>query len=926
MKADTVDLAAIFGKQVRYLVPLFQRPYVWNEEDQWEPLWQDVRAVADRQLDDTPLNDAIPHFLGAVVLEQALVQSGMIESRFVIDGQQRLTTLQLLLAAARSVAAEHQLDDSRQMFETLLFNQAFLLRKEGDEFKVVPTKGDRAAFGESVRDGAAAAKGDHRIHKAFRFFHTAIVDWLNEEEDPSTLGLRMEALSTSLWKRVVVVTIDLDPGDNAQIIFETLNARGTPLLAADLIKNHLFQMATIQGAAIDSLYEKHWQALDSDWWREDVQQGRLRRPRLDIFLNHWLAMRTGTEVVSHQLFPEFKRYLADGQRRAEDVLVDLEHYARVFESWEKESPQTYLGQFLYRLGVMEVTTAYPALLWLLGPEGIGDAAEQEIALAAIESWLVRRMLIRATTKNYNVVFLALLNAVRPSGEGVRPDGEEVARYLAGLAGDSQNWPSAGDVLASLRGLPIYTSITRSRLRMVLEALEWMSHTGFTEQVILPHDLTVEHVLPQEWMPHWPLADTDDPMLARSQRDAAKHTLGNLTLVTNRLNPKLSNDPWPQKRDALRKHSVMRISADVRDAETWDEAAIAERGDRLARLAVSIWSRPEDVFEAAGGSANAPSIRVQDPDPVHVSRGERRDSEPRRPVLEEDLDLPSWVIELADGTTSALTRPLLVEFVHSVLSDGDVELRRPKSETPYYLQIRSPKIKQVIAYVAPSRTHLRIEFRLPAEHNTYGRAEALHGGYGIRLLVRERSDIALALQLTKDAAAGPVSQRNEWAKATEAPAGVAPTELGLRYQSFFSEILRRFEVLRPHLTSGKRVGTGNWYQFSAGRSGFAFVWSLAGKARFRVELYIDAGDADQNRAYLDELRVHAAELDASMGASIVWEPLDGKRACRMAVYRAADRDNFENDGELMDWAAHTMVRFTDAMKPLIQSLKAVPSSA
>lgn len=89
MKADTVDLAAIFGKPVHYLVPLYQRPYVWTREDQWEPLWQDVQAVADRQLDDTRGNDAIPHFLGAVVLEQALVGSGMIEARSVIDGQQR---------------------------------------------------------------------------------------------------------------------------------------------------------------------------------------------------------------------------------------------------------------------------------------------------------------------------------------------------------------------------------------------------------------------------------------------------------------------------------------------------------------------------------------------------------------------------------------------------------------------------------------------------------------------------------------------------------------------------------------------------------------------------------------------------------------------------------------------------------------------
>ena len=88
--------------------------------------------------------------------------------------------------------------------------------------------------------------------------------------DPRGRRRRLDALSTALWKRLIVVTIDLDPGDNAQMIFETLNARGTPLLAGDLIKNHLFQVATIQGADIDALYRDRWQSLDTDWWRDEV--------------------------------------------------------------------------------------------------------------------------------------------------------------------------------------------------------------------------------------------------------------------------------------------------------------------------------------------------------------------------------------------------------------------------------------------------------------------------------------------------------------------------------------------------------------------------------------------------------------------------------------------------------------------------------
>lgn len=627
MKADTVDLAAIFGKPVHYVVPLYQRPYVWTKDLQWEPLWQDVREVADRQLDDTPSNDSIPHFLGAVVLEQALVGSGMIDARSVIDGQQRLTTLQLLIAAGRSLAVERGLDGPRQMFEKLLFNESFLVKRGGDQFKVLPTQRDRPAFQEAIGDGVVASSGSHRMHEAYRFFRGSILEWAGEGGDPELFVKRLEGLSTAVWKRLVLVTIDLDPGDNAQIIFETLNARGTPLLAGDLVKNHLFQTATIQGANVDALYEQHWKVLDTDWWREDVQQGRLKRPRLDIFLNHWLAMVSDHEVISHQLFPEFKRYLAAGPKQASEVLADLERYGRVYETFEKEPVSSELGQFLYRLNTLEVTTAYPALLWLLGPEGLTDPAERRIALRAIESWLVRRMLARQTTKNYNVVFLALLKRVRDAAKerGGEAVGQDVVDFLAGLTGESQYWPRAAEVAASLRTLPAYSVLPRSRLRMVLEALEQAMYTSFSEKVVLPTDLTIEHVLPQEWSANWPLPDGADPFQGRLDRDAAKHRLGNLTLITGKLNSSASNAGWIAKRASLREVSVMRISTDIKDAETWDEAAIARRGERLSAVAIGLWQRPNDeargaaAASAASAGAPAPALSLEGPpDPDNPS--------------------------------------------------------------------------------------------------------------------------------------------------------------------------------------------------------------------------------------------------------------------------------------------------------------------
>ncbi len=883
MKADTVDLAAIFGQPVHYVVPLYQRPYVWTREQQWEPLWDDVRSVADRQLDVMPANDSIPHFLGAVVLEQSLTQVGMIGSRTVIDGQQRLTTLQLLIAAARSLAVEWGLEGPRKMFEKLLLNDDFLVRRAGDQYKVFPTQRDEAPFREALGDGIVASSGSHRMHEAYRFFRSSIQTWAEEGGAEEEFGRRLEALSTAIWKRLVVVTIDLDPGDNAQIIFETLNARGTPLLAADLIKNHLFQTAILQGADIDRLYQQYWTLLDTDWWREEVQQGRLKRPRLDVFLNHWLAMATDTEVVSHQLFQEFKRYLAKGEKQASDVLADLARYGRVYETFEHEPATSDLGQFLYRLNTMEVTTAYPALLWLLGPDGLEDAAERRTALGAIESWLVRRMLARQTTKNYNTVFLAMLKSVRDAAmaRGAGPQGSDVVGYLAQLTGERPFWPSAGRVRSELRTLPAYSVFPRGRLRMILEALEQGMYTGLTEKVVLPTDLTVEHVLPQEWQQHWPLPEGAEPLQARLDRDAAKHRLGNLTLVTGKLNPTMSNAAWVEKRAMLREHSVMRISTDIRNAETWDEPAIAERGERLATIATSVWTRPNDsddepkqlsgavpaspsiphpagqpdpdnpdAFASVLGSADEVGVGAQlrriievareiglypRPDRLsvmvsppadkrvylftvwpqwneggsfriwkspaafakwipgvtpQVARAVLGASEDPGVLLPQDVDafmaavrglvprgwsdgsfderraallatgiegldrIPNAVLRLIDSRAGG-SPEVALRFATAALGlDGAVLRPQQSKDEPWYFQVRHPRFTQVVAYAHPRPGEVRVEYRLPGSHDTYGLATARDSFYGIVLTAKDDDGLATAVRLLRDALSQP----------------------------------------------------------------------------------------------------------------------------------------------------------------------------
>src|SRR4051794_30941439 len=327
MKATPLSPAEIFGNQIRYVVPLFQRPYVWNEEDQWAPLWEDVARVAETVLDTPPPTYGPrmvpPHFLGAVVVESQHTGVNYISVRGVVDGQQRVTTLQLLMDATQAVVAQHGDPQDAQALEVLVLNPAQLSPNKDERFKVWPTDRDQAAFRAAMDDEqpVPAALKTSLVVRAHEFFTAQVREWADVAGDPDKVRGRLNALTVALRDFLKVVVIDLEPGDNAQVIFETLNHRGTPLLAADLIKNLVFQTAQARGLDIQPMYTDSWSTLDTDYWRQDVAQGRLYRPRIDVFMQYWLTMRRLREVATDRVFVEFRDYLTSPDAPALPQLV-----------------------------------------------------------------------------------------------------------------------------------------------------------------------------------------------------------------------------------------------------------------------------------------------------------------------------------------------------------------------------------------------------------------------------------------------------------------------------------------------------------------------------------------------------------------------------------------------------------------------------
>lgn len=601
MKADSISVQDFFNAERRHLVPLFQRPYVWKQEDQWEPLWQDLRQLAERALSRRPTR---PHFLGAVVLEQIKTGIRDVQARLVIDGQQRLTTLQLLTGAMRELCREIGEQDLYRRLDRLTRNED-APAESAQAFKVWPTNLDRPPYqvlmaldgerdvAERVVAARAVSVGEALLVEAFAYFHKTIDQWIHEAEPPE-IGTRMATLIDVVRNALNLVVIDLGDDDEAQVIFETLNARGTPLLPADLVKNYLFREAENQHLDLEDLYERLWRPFDEEagYWRKRVRQGRLYRPQIDIYLQHYLTLETRDEVSASHLFAEFKEFASTRPGRGTEAhLAELQRYSRTYKGFGEAPSNTRRGLFFHRLMVMETTTLIPFLLGFFDRYGkaVDDPSISRV-LTDLESYLVRRMVCRLTTKNYNRFFLELIGAL-DDADSSQQAALAVRRVLLEGTAESTLWPDDETFEASWRELPAYRSLNRGRLRMILEALESAYRTEMNEKIELRGTLTIEHLLPQGWRETWPLPPDAERWEAERRRESLVHRFGNLTLLTQKLNPSVSNASWERKHRGIVRDSALALNRCLQDQNVWDEEAIERRTDELFGHACRIWPYP-----------------------------------------------------------------------------------------------------------------------------------------------------------------------------------------------------------------------------------------------------------------------------------------------------------------------------------------------
>ncbi len=566
MQATETTLQELLGGQKQYQVPLYQRTYSWGTR-QLSQLWDDILALTADY--DAGRNGS--HFIGSLVLAPSPSLQPTLQEWLVVDGQQRLTTLSVLLCALRDHLAVDVPEQRERIDELFLINK---WRPGLEHYKLLPTQADRDGYIAVLDRRVDAGKGEG-VGAAYRWFRAALLA-ASQLEEPVDLGLLERAITGGLS----LVVISAHAQDNVHRIFESLNNTGVRLTQGDLLRNYFFMRLPSRGPAV---YHSLWlpmqellsaEELELLLWLDLVLRGDQRAKRTDIYR----AQQQRLDMVAGE--PALEAELVELARRAR-------HLKTILDPSSEPDPQ--IRQRLQRLGAWGSQTAYPLLMHLLDlreRQALG-ATETAEAMLYLESFLVRRMLVGRSTNNLNRVLSAVV-AEMPID---RPVPEAVRHYLSG---QRRYWPTDAQLRSAVRSHNFYWTGRPAQRALVLR---WLEESYASKEPVRLDQLTIEHVLPQTLTEEWAAAlatELDEETDVGELHGLLLHTLGNLTLTG--YNAELSNRPYPEKRQLLAS-SGLAMNREIAVHDRWGRAEICQRGDQLADRIAQLWPGPvEGVAE------------------------------------------------------------------------------------------------------------------------------------------------------------------------------------------------------------------------------------------------------------------------------------------------------------------------------------------
>ncbi|HYM21089.1 MAG TPA: DUF262 domain-containing HNH endonuclease family protein [Candidatus Kapabacteria bacterium] len=566
-------LSNFFFGQLQFVVPFFQRSYVWTTEE-WQVLWDHITEVMGH---DTP-EKKDEHFIGTLITKQRMAEAMGEQKHDLIDGQQRLTTFAILL---RAIAAKAT---GKEPYRKLRENTMNLLQFEDSKgqlfYRLVHSRSDQPYFNEITTKGESGVyqNQEHRLLMCFRFFLQQLEDYNDE---------KLDRLRNIILQNVPVINMLLSPLDDEQEIFDTINSLGIRLTTGELLKNFVFKEELIQ-----PMYEDYWYSVfeeddeSIEFWNKRKSSGRQFRANIENLLFSYLIIKRKSEVKLDKLFNEYKKWLRDETSDFRiDFLDELRKYAEIYRSFPEGSELNEISyredeaRFFHVIENLEINTVLPLVLYVY--LNVPDLTERIAILKVLESYLVRRNICRLTTKNYNNVFLQLISKLEESADLTA---KTLSDLLSDYTEDTNKMPSDIEMQDAMKQEAISNDHAREILFCI--SLYHLDNPKQDNRKLSSQSFSVEHILPQKWEAHWTLEKDNEE--AKVKRNRTLKTIGNLTLLTKSLNSTLRNADWITKRDALKKYSSLKITTDYLELTDWNEATIEQRANDLYKAVVKIW--------------------------------------------------------------------------------------------------------------------------------------------------------------------------------------------------------------------------------------------------------------------------------------------------------------------------------------------------
>lgn len=569
MEANKRKITDIFNGSRLLRVPFFQRAYVWKEE-QWQRLLSDMEFITSEYG-----NEEHGYFLGSIILKQELgpVESYVADTRTIVDGQQRLTTLSIFLKVLYLLN-----DKDRQ------FRRRFCLDDDNETVAISHSNTDVEDFTRIMKlDTIQRVDGSSGIVSAYNYFkNNIVIEKLNID---------------SILKNVLFVVIDLNSNEDEQLIFDTINSLGVRLTTGELLKNHFFKEG-----AIDK-YNQYWKPVFDDdercisYWSQRMTTGRIKKDFTEAFFYSYLQVKIHEPALglsaeakkifrrTEGLFNNYKTIIKDKNLDIDILIQEITNYGKLFKKafspdidkiTLKSSP--CIERISFIIFILDISSLFPYVMYIL--KNVPELDERNRIFGFIESYILRRFLCDSQNNNYSDLFSENL-----IGQEVKTF-DDLKSYINDKPEDSSLAMPKDD---RVRYGILNTKFNNKRALGILYMLESRIRTSSNALVLRPfNEYTLEHIMPKKWKNNWAMGagyTSDD------NRDDAIVTLGNMTLLPGKLNTAISNSNWDdKKKGGLLANAVgLKTLESALDKTDWNEDEIRSRGDELFSLVKKVWS-------------------------------------------------------------------------------------------------------------------------------------------------------------------------------------------------------------------------------------------------------------------------------------------------------------------------------------------------